>query len=123
MQYKISYNENDDILFIETEGIIDSESEEKLINEIFEWKNDFGILNYLIDFRNIKEIKLGALDFFDLPRKYMKPKLSHDIKIVLLAPNIKKEDFIFYENVCQSIGYNTKIFYDYDGALVWLNNK
>ena len=123
MQYKISYNENDDILFIKTEGIIDSASEEKLRNVILEWKNDFGFLNYLLDFRNIKEVKLGTLYIFDLPRKYLKQKLSYDIKIAILTPNIKEEDFIFYENVCQNIGYNTKIFYDYDEALAWLNNR
>ena len=123
MQYKISYSESDNILFIETEGVVDIASEERLRKEIIEWKNDFGFLNYLLDFRNIKVVKLGTADIFNLRRKYMKQKLSHDVKIALLVKNIKEEDVVFYENVCKNIGYNTKIFYDYEETLAWLNNK
>lgn len=120
MKWEISYSEADKIIYVITEEILDSESEELMRKEIKEHIKKYSCLRILIDFRKIKEIKLHTSDIYYLPKKYDFQDIPHNIKLALVIHKKFLEEYKFFENVTRNRGFITMLFYGFDEAVVWL---
>jgi len=61
-------------------------------------------------------------DWFYLPRELdvLKSAEAHTVKVALLIPPDKTEDYRFYEDVARNTGLALRIFLDEQEAIAWL---
>ncbi len=120
MEWEIEYNEDDKIIRIKTEGVLDTESEEKLRADVFNWIKRHNCFHLLLDHRQIKELKISTTGIYEIPKKYIIQNIPHNIKIAMLVPEAQLRDFKFYETVSNNSGYVVMLFTEIETAAAWL---
>ena len=89
--------------------------------ELVELIKQSGVTRWLSDFRET-QAEVSIVKIYELPKLFEKLELPRTVRQALLLPLTKhrKEDYEFYENVCQNMGYNFRLFENPEEARQWL---
>jgi hypothetical protein len=120
MNWDFSHNITDKILVVNTEGILDISSANKMRAEGMELIRQHRYLRCLLDHTKAKGITLSTLEIYNLPKIYNELNVPHGFRMALVVSDTMREDLDFYETVCKNNGYSVSVFFDYVSALNWL---
>ena len=120
MDWEISFDEKENILFVTTRGILDMSSSKALTKEYIEVLKKKNCRRCLVDTREITSQNLGTLEIHSLPSLF--DELDFPRSTYLAEVTLKKyaKDFGFFETVCCNRGYRVSTFFDVESALQWL---
>ncbi|MBP7998569.1 MAG: hypothetical protein KA338_04875 [Chloroflexi bacterium] len=120
MQWQMTYDKADGILYVKTSGVLEIESATQMRHEGAAILKQEGCLRCLLDHRDIEADLLQTMDIYNLPKRYGELGLSHALKMAVVVPAWLKENLQFYEIVCRNNGYSVSLFFDQESALAWL---
>jgi CTP:phosphocholine cytidylyltransferase-like protein len=124
MDWEISFDEKENILFVKTRGIFDLQTEVSLLKECFELLDKHNCRQCLIDNRKIDSLYISFMEIYSIPEKIERMNRTSKIHAfhiaqIFLEKHVK--DFYFLETVCHNRGYLFSTFLDIESALKWLN--
>jgi len=120
MNWQINYDENEQIIFIKTIGVLDISSANLMRTEGFNLIKQHNCLRCLVDHSEIAEDALSTLDIYNLPKRYKELDIPRRLKMALVIPGKFMTNLKFYETVCRNNGYLVSIFFNRESALEWL---
>lgn len=120
MNWQMRYDENEQIIFIETNGVLEITSANYMRAEGAALIKEHKCMRLLLDHSGIVRDALSTMDIYDLPRRYEEMGLTRQIKMALVIPREFVENLRFYETVCRNNGYSVQLFSDRNEALSWL---
>ena len=118
MPYKIQYNDDRNFIEVTFQGGMDMAAAKKYLEELYSLIGRTGCKRVLGDSRN-SALHINSTDLMKLPRIMKESPLTKGLKQAVLAPK-GFSGFDLYSDVSTSLGLPTKVFYDYDLALLWL---
>lgn len=120
MDWEISFDEKENILFVKTRGIMDVKSHVKMMKECLEIIKEKNCRRWLIDNSKITSQRMTTLDIHSTPQIFT--DLGSPIGLRIAEVTLKKyaDDFGFLETVCFNRGRTLTVFYDVESALQWL---
>jgi hypothetical protein len=121
MPYEIDYLEDEQIIILKHTGeatFVDVVERCKKAAELAKKKS---ATLFFLDC-TLMELKSTASELFNLPKLYDEIGVPRESKLALLLAEKSPiaEDILFYETVCQTRGYNVRVFTSYDEAMAWL---
>jgi hypothetical protein len=120
MNWEVSYDEKENILFVKTYGILDVKTNTAMTKECIEMVKEKNCSRWLIDNRKITRQAFGTLDIHSLPTLYDELGFPRHVRLAEVTLKEYASDFSFYETVCRNRGYMVSVFYDVESALQWL---
>ncbi|MDP2372723.1 hypothetical protein [Reyranella sp.] len=120
MEWEISFDEKENILFVKTHGILDMASSKALTKECLEVIKKENCRRCLVDTREITSQNLGTLEIHSLPNLFTELDFPHDLRLAEVTLKKYAKDFGFFETVCRNNGYLASVFFDVESALQWL---
>ncbi len=123
MNWEISFNEKESILFVKTYGILDVKSNMAMTKECIEMIKEKKYSRWLIDNRKIIFQEFDTLDIHSLPKLYDKLGFPRNLRLAEVTLKEYASDFSFYETVCRNRGYMVSVFYDVESAFHWLKKS
>ncbi|MBP6178827.1 MAG: hypothetical protein KA473_14170 [Anaerolineales bacterium] len=120
MNWQMRYDENEQIIFIKTNGILEITSANYMRAEGAALIKEHNCMRLLLDHSGIVRDALSTMEIYDLPRRYEEMGLTRQLKMALVIPHEFVENLRFYETVCRNNGYSVQLFSDHDLALKWL---
>lgn len=120
MEWQMSYDEAEHIIFIETSGVLDIDSATIMRNEGSMLIKKHHCMRCLLDHSNLSGDALATLDIYNLPKRYAELGIPHQFRMALVVPERFATNLKFYETVCRNNGYQASVFFDRPSALAWL---
>ncbi len=120
MDWEISFDEKENILFVKTRGVLDVISNAAMTKECIEMVKEKKCSKWLIDNRKITFQAFSTLDIHSLPKLYDELGFPRNLRLAEVTLKEYGRDFSFYETVCRNRGYTVSVFYDVESALQWL---
>jgi hypothetical protein len=120
MEWKLSFNEKENILFVKTYGIFDLTTKIELMKECLVVIRKENCRRCLIDNSEIESMRIGTFEIHSIPKWFAKLGVLRDLRIAEVASKKYAEDFNFLETVCRNVGYLVSVFYDIESASQWL---
>lgn len=122
MEWKMHYDENDQIIYTKTSGVLEIKSAEIMRHEGIALAKKHNCHRGLLDHSEIMGDELTTMDIYNLPKKYNELGVPRTFRLALVVPKRFMENLKFYETVCHNNGYSMSVFFDRETALAWLNN-
>ena len=122
MDWEISFDEKENILFVKTRGILDVKSNTAMTKECLEVIKEKNCRRWLIDNQKITFQAFGTFDIHSLPKLYEELGFPRNLRLAEVTLKEYERDFSFYETVCYNRGYMVSVFYDVESALQWLKH-
>ena len=120
MDWEISFDEKENILFVKTHGIMDTATNKTMIKEFLEVIKKKNCRRCLVDNREIESQKIGTLDIHSIPAIFDEFGFPRDLRLAEITLKKYANDFSFFETVCHNKGYMVSAFFDVESALQWL---
>ena len=120
MDWEISFDEKENILFVKTHGIMDTATNKAMIKECLDVIKKKNCRRCLVDNQEIKSQNIGTLDIHSIPKLYDELGFPRDLRLAEVTLKNYAEDFGFFETVCRNRGYMVSVFFDVASALQWL---
>jgi len=122
MKWNFSHNSADKILVINTEGVLDLPSADKMRAEGYALINQHGYLRCLLDHSKADGFEISIFDTYEIPKRYKELNIPRTMRMAVVVPHKMRSDLDFYETVCRNNGYLVSIFFDSESALSWLKS-
>ena len=120
MDWEISFDEKESILFVKTRGIMNKDTHKAMMKRCLKITKEKNCRRWLIDNSKITSQKMGTLDIHSTPQVFTDLGFPLNLRIAEVIIKKYADDFGFFETVCQNRGYMVSIFYDVELALQWL---
>ena len=120
MEWKLSFNEKENILSVKTYGIFDLKTKMELMKECLTAIEKQNCRRCLIDNSEIESTRIGTFEIHSIPSLFTDLGVPRDLRIAEVASKKYAKDFDFLETVCHNIGYSVSAFSDIESALKWL---
>jgi hypothetical protein len=121
MRWNVSYNPEDNILCVCTEGETDVASANKMVEEVRDAIEQHGSALILIDHRQLL-LNLSMVDIYDRPSILENLGLPKTSRIAEVVPESQLKAFQFLETVARNKGYRFSVFLDMSAAKAWLKS-
>lgn len=120
MEWELTYDPADGILFIQTRGVLESKAATQLRNESVALLKQHDCKRILLDHSLLEGYALTATEIYDIPKMYDAFEISRAVRMgLVIAPSLI-DKLRFYETVCRNNGYSVMLFPDRESALAWL---
>jgi hypothetical protein len=109
------------IVCIVNDGLVTAEDFEQQVRQSWSLALEHGVRAVLVDNRRMRTTSSLA-DIFNLPKLYETigvDALTRIAVIVSVDPK-RKENYVFYENICRNRGWDVRLFEDRRLAIDWL---
>ena len=120
MEWELSYQPAEGIIFIKTRGVLEISTATQMRNEGAALIKRHDCKRILLDHSLLDDSALSTMETFDLPKIYDSLGISRAVKMALVVTPIMKTKLRFYETVCRNNGYSVLLFTDRESALQWL---
>lgn len=120
MDWEISFDEKENILFVKTHGIMNMATNKTMIEECLDMIKKKNCRRCLVDNSEITSQNIGTLDIHSIPKLFTDLGFPRELRIAEVALKKYAEDFGFLETVCHNNGYQVSVFYNVESALQWL---
>jgi hypothetical protein len=120
MDWEISFDEKENILFVKTRGIMDIDTHKTMMKECLKMSKEKNCGRWLIDNSEITSQRMGTFDIHSVPQLFDGFGFSPRLQIAEVSLKKYANDFGFLETVCRNRGYALSVFYDVESALQWL---
>ena len=120
MDWEISFDEKENILFVKTHGIMDTATNKTMIKECLDVIKKKNCRRCLVDNRKITSQNIGTFDIHSIPELFAKLDFPRDLHLAEVTLKEYAQDFQFFETVCRNRGYTVSVFFDVESALQWL---
>jgi len=117
LEWQITHDEPQDILWLRTSGPLDMEPVEALMDAISAAANHYGCRRLLADHR-LSKLRLDPVQIFDLPKTLRRHQIFEHQAAVLFAKLGDDERFV--ETICKNHGIMARVFTSPELALAWL---
>ena len=117
MEWNMSYNAAEDIIFIETSGVLDIKSANAMRDEGAILIKNHNCMRCLLDHRNLTGEELATMDIYNLPKRYAELGIPRQLRMAVIAHEKLANNMAFYETVCRNNGYLVSLFFDKETAL------
>lgn len=122
MKYKLSYDQEQDLIVEKVEGEIDPHAVKAMATEFAELVNRSGCRKLLNDLRGA-HITSSTFDIYNMPRIVDTQGVPISCRRAFLLSG-SSEDFNFLETVSINVGQQVRIFInDMEAALEWLREE
>ena len=118
MEWTFEYWEDLDILYIKTQGVLTTDSANKMVKEAVDEMAKHQCLNQIVDHRETK-FALTVSDYYQRPNINEQIGISRKWKIAMIFKELN-EDTQFMETVFRNRGYNFKQFSNLEEAKTWV---
>ncbi len=118
MNMEFEYLKDKDIVLVKTSGIYNLTKEIESAKEMVSKLKEHNCNRCLIDHRDSKIIS-PIVDVYNRPKEYTKIGVERSLITAIVFKKLN-DDLQFYEEICQSRGWNIAVFDDYDAAITWL---
>ena len=119
MSYEIRLSDDKSFVIVHVKKSLSPQTALVFTQESVELANKNNINSYLIDLREIGKHTWGVLETYQFAQELKNYKRQRLDKVALLVEPDNKT-FSFVETTTANQGYNTRIFTNYDEAVVWL---
>jgi len=120
MEWTITYDPDDEIIYIQTSGVLEIKAANEMRDEGAALIKDRQCKRILLDHTLLEDSALTTMETFDLPKIYQAHGISRAVKMALVVTGKMKEKLHFYETVCRNNGYSVMLFLDRADALEWI---
>jgi len=120
MEWKISFQSDQNIVIIETSGDADGESSIEMAKIISKTMAEHKAKRCLIDHSAISSVSGSTIEIYYRPQKLDKIGIPSEIKIAEVVLPAHREHFGFLKSVCLKFGFSFRIFSDKESAIQWL---
>ena len=120
MEWQISFLEAEQVVLVETSGVVDSTSSLDMVRAGLEALRQRGWRRVLVDHRRISAFTLSTVDVYERPGQLRQLGLGPAIRIADVVSKAHAQDFAFLETVSANRGIRLAIFFDREPALGWL---
>ena len=120
MDWEISFDEKENILFVKTHGKIDLATEIKWIKECFVATEKKNCRQCLIDNSEIESTRISFMEIYSMPEKFGELDAPRNLRIAEVFSEKHVKDFSILETVSHNRGYWVSVFSDIETALQWL---
>jgi hypothetical protein len=117
LEWQITYDEPQNILWLRTSGPLDIGPVEALMDGISAAVNHYGCRRLFVDHR-LSQLRLDPVQIFDLPKTLRRHGLVEHQAAVLFAKLGDDERFV--ETICKNHGITARVFTSPELALAWL---
>lgn len=119
MNWTISYNESNNIIYVVTEGEFEKSSLNLLMKDIIKTASPIGSDLVIIDHRKAI-ISISVIETFERPYHFEKSGIPRNAKIAMIYSKETSSEFSFLETVFVNRGFQLKVFKNIEQAESWL---
>jgi len=117
LEWQITYDEPQDILWLRTSGPLDMGPVEAFMHAVSAAANHYGCRRFFADHR-LSKLRLDPVQIFDLPKTLRRHGIFDHQAAVLFAKLGDDEKFV--ETICKNHGITARVFTSPELALAWL---
>lgn len=123
MEWQISLEPEDNMLYVKTHGIFSMDANTALIKECLEILQGTDCRDCLIDNSELEFTKIETLEIYSIPALFSELGIPHDLHIAEVFSKKHAKVFRFLETVCYNYGYKVFVFSEMELAIKWLKKK
>ena len=120
MEWNLTFDEKENILFVKTFGIFDLATKIELTKECVVALEEQSCRQCVIDNRKIESASIRFMEIYSIPEKFADLGVPHNLRIAEVFSEKHKKDFDFLEVICHNNSYWLSVFSDVESALQWL---
>jgi hypothetical protein len=120
MEWTIEYITAEDILYIKTKGVLNSESANTMVKEIVQAADLYQCKKQIVDHRETS-LAFNLLEYYERPTINQQIGISHSWKIAMVFRDLTEQTY-FMETVFRNRGFDFRQFADIEEAKAWLAN-
>jgi hypothetical protein len=120
MEWQISFLETEQVVVVETSGVVDTETSLSMVRAAMAAVQQRGWQRILVDHRGIRGFTVSTVDVYERPGQLRALGFGPTFRVADVVPDAHAQDFVFLETVAINRGIRLEIFSDREAALSWL---
>jgi hypothetical protein len=118
MDYEISISDDKSFVIVRVKRPIPPAAALTFTKESVDFADKYNIRSFLIDVRDVED-KWGVIGDYEFAQALKNHGRRRQDRVALVTETSDKTH-AFLETVTRNLGYNTRIFANYDDAVAWL---
>jgi hypothetical protein len=120
MEWTISFLADQQIVLIQTRGVVDKNTSLEMVKAIPEAMEKHNATRLLIDHSEISSVSGSTIEVYYRPQEVAKVGVPVRIKIAEVVLPSHREHFGFLETVFRNRGFDFLVFSNQEAAIEWL---